>query len=141
MDSGIAGVRGSPASSTILPQGGSSKPAVQRPVTVDKQLVAQYIVDATSRTTYLKGRFLGKVNSLSLTVNLLINQLTNLEFIGLKASIPVSKSSVHWSNHWLTKEPTDCSWRTDGNELGIELINKTMLITRHKKKNKKKLAN
>ena len=99
MDSGIAGVRGSPASSTILPQGGSSKPAVQRPVTVDKQLVAQYIVDATSRTTYLKGRFLGKVNSLSLTVNLLINQLTNLEFIGLKASIPVSKSSVHWSNH------------------------------------------
>ena len=66
MDSGIAGVRGSPASSTILPPGSSKTPA-QRPVTVDKQLVAQYIVDTASRTTYLKGRFLGKVISIQLS--------------------------------------------------------------------------
>ena len=95
MDSGIAGVRGSPPSCTILPLQAAAAPpppppppscratAVQqqqqqqqqqRPVTVDKQLVAQYIVDAASRTTYLKGRFLGKVNSIHLYF---INYLDN----------------------------------------------------------------
>ena len=59
MDSGIAGlrdVRGSPAVSPATPLVKGV-----RHLSVDKQLAAQYIVDSASRTTYLKGRFLGKV--------------------------------------------------------------------------------
>jgi len=93
MDSGIAGVRGSPASSTILPQGGSSKPAVQRPVTVDKQLVAQYIVDATSRTTYLKGRFLGKGGFAR------VHELTDLTTGHIYAGKIIPKSRITKPHH------------------------------------------
>lgn len=68
MDSGVAGLRdghmtqgGSPASLLLLQS--PQQPVMMPSLLVDKlgDDVQQYIVDRSTRTTYLKGKFLGKV--------------------------------------------------------------------------------
>jgi len=91
MDSGIAGlrdVRGSPAVSPATPLVKGV-----RHLSVDKQLAAQYIVDSASRTTYLKGRFLGKGGFAR------VHELTDLTTGHIYAGKIIPKSRITKPHH------------------------------------------